>query len=66
MWGYGLVSEKAEALWAELNERAEAVNSSYSVTGIFLQCIYSLLVANNHQKLRSSCLVHEFSVTDIF
>ena len=24
------------------------------------------LVAKNHQKFRSSCLVHEFSFTDIF
>ena len=62
----GLVSEKTEALYAELNKRVEAANSGYSVTGEFLQCIYSVLVANNHQKIRSRCLVHEFSVTDIF
>ena len=63
--GTGLVSEKTEALYAELNKRVEAANSSYSVTGEFLHCIYSMLVANNYQKIRSRCLVHEFSVTDI-
>ena len=62
----GLVSEKTETLYAELNERVEATNSSYSTTSEFLQYIYSVLVAKNHQKIRSRCLVHEFSVTDIF
>ena len=37
-----LVSEKTEVLYAELNERAEAATSSYSVTGDFLQYIYSV------------------------
>ena len=32
----------------------------------FLQYIYSMLVANNHQKIRSRCLAHEFSFTYIF
>ena len=63
--GTGLVSEKTEALYAELNERVEAATSSYSATGEFLQYIYSVLVAKNHQKIRSRCLV-EFSFTDIF
>ena len=49
-WGTGLTSEKAEALWAELNERAEAATSCYSARGNSLQCIYSVLVAKNHQK----------------
>ena len=62
----GLVSEKTEALYAELNERVEAATSSYSATGKFLQYIYSVLVAKNHQKIRSRCLVHEFFFTDIF
>ena len=62
----GLVSEKTETLYAELNERVEATNSSYSTTSEFLKYIYSVLVAKNHQKIRSRCLVHEFSVTDIF
>ena len=39
----GLISEKTEALCAELNKRAEAVISSYSVRGnfynIFIQCL---------------------------
>ena len=40
--GTVLVSEKTEVLYAELNERAEAPTSSYSVTGDFLQYIYSV------------------------
>ena len=47
----GLVSEKTEASYVELNERAEAVTRSYSATSKFLQNIYSLLVAKNHQKI---------------
>ena len=34
--GIGLISEKMEVLHAELNERADAAISSYSVTGDFL------------------------------
>ena len=48
----GLISEKAEALYAELNERAEAATSNYSATTDFLQYIYSVLVAKNHLKVR--------------
>ena len=47
----GLASEKTEALYGELNERVEAATSSYSATGKFLQYIYSVLVAKNHQKI---------------
>ena len=64
--GTGLVSEKTEALYAELNERVEAATSSYSPTGKFLQYIYSALVAKNHQKMQSRCLVHEFYFQYIF
>ena len=32
----------------------------------FLQCIYSVLVAKNHPKIRSRCLVYEFSFTNVF
>ena len=64
--GTGLVSEKAEALYAELNERVEAATRSYSATGKLLQYIYSVLVAKNRQKIRSRCLIHEYSFTDIF
>ena len=35
--GTELLSEKTEALYAELNERAEAATSSYSATTDFLQ-----------------------------
>ena len=61
-----LISEKAEALYAELNERAEAAISSCSATGDFLQYIYYALVAKNHQKIRSRCLVYKISFRDIF
>ena len=43
--GTGLVSEKTEALYTELNERVEAATSSYSATVKFLHYIYSVLVA---------------------
>ena len=64
--GTGLISEKTEVLYAELNERAEEVTSSYSVTGDSLRYVYSVLVTKNHQNIQSRCLVHEFSFTDIF
>ena len=64
--GTGLISEKAEALYAELNEKAEAANSSYSVIDDFLQYIYSVPVTKNHQNIRSKCLAHEFSFADVF
>ena len=53
-------------MYVELNERAEAATSSYSATGDFLQYIYYVLVAKNHQKIQSRCLVHEFSFTELF
>ena len=53
--GTGLVSEKTEALNAEPNDRVEAAISRYSATGKFLQYIYSMPVAKNHQKMRSRC-----------
>ena len=53
-------------MYAKLNERAEAATGSYSVTGYSLQYIYSVPVTKNHRKIRSRCLVHEFSFTDIF
>ena len=61
--GKGLVSQKREALLAEL---MEAATISYSATGKFWQYIYCMLVTKNHRKIRSRCLVHEFSFTDIF
>ena len=64
--GTVLTSEKIEALYAALNERVEAATSIYSVTGDFLQYIYFVPVTKNHQNIRSRCLVHEFSFTDIF
>ena len=49
-----------------LNERLEAATSSYSVIGDFLQYIYPVLVTKNHHNIRSRCLVHEFSLPNIF
>ena len=63
----GLISEKkTKALYVELNERAEAATSSYSATRDFLQYICYVLVAKNHQKVQSRCLVHGFSFTELF
>ena len=64
--GTGLVSEKTEVLYAELNQTVEAATGSYSITGDSLQYIYSVPVTENHRNIRSRCLVHEFSFTDIF
>ena len=55
--GAELVSEKTEAMYAELNETVEAATSSYSATGEFLRHIYSVLVAKNHQNIQSRCIV---------
>ena len=41
----GLISEKTEAFYVELNERAEAATSIYSAPGDFSQYIYSVLEA---------------------
>ena len=65
-WGTGLISEKTEVLYGELNERLKAAISSYSVIDDLLLYIYSVSVTKNHQNIRSSCLIHEFSFTDIF
>ena len=56
----GLISEKTEVLYTELNERAEAATGSYSGTGDSLQHIYSVPVSKNHRNIQSRCLVHEF------
>ena len=64
--GTGLVSEKAEALYAELYGTEEAATSSYSGTGEFLRFVYSVLVAKNYHLIRSRGLVYEFCFTDIF
>ena len=61
-----LISEKTKVLYAELNERGEAANGSYSVTSDSSQCIYSVPVTGNHRNIQSRYLVHEFSFTDIF
>ena len=58
--GTVLIYEKMEALYKDLNERAKTATSSYSVTGNFLQYIYSVTVSKNHQKHRLRCLVHKY------
>ena len=63
--GTGLISEKTEAFYVELNKKAKAATSSYSTPGDFPQYIYSVLVAKNQNKIQSGCLVHKFSFTDI-
>ena len=55
-----------EVSYAELNEKAEAANGDYSVTGDSLQYIYSVPVTKNHLNIQWRCLVHEFSFRDIF
>ena len=46
--GTELISEKAEVLFTDLNERAEAATGSYSVTGDSLQYIYSFMKFLSH------------------
>ena len=60
-----LISGKMEAFYAELNKKVEAATSSYSAPGDFSQNVYSVLMAKNQKKVRSRCLVYEFSFTDI-
>ena len=43
----GKLSERTEALHAELNERGEVAISIYSTEVDFLQYIYSILLARN-------------------
>ena len=64
--GTGLLSEKTEVLYVELNEREEAATGSYSVTGDSLHYIYSTPVTKNRRNIRSRCLVHEFSSQTFF
>ena len=47
-WVTWLLSEKVEALHADLNKRAEAAASSYCAEVDFSQFIYLVLVAKNH------------------
>ena len=47
----GLISEKMKVLYTKLNERAEAVTGSYSVTDDSLQYIYSVSVTKNHRNI---------------
>ena len=66
--GTGLLFQKTEALHANPNKRVgtRATTSNYSAVGDFLQYIYIAPVAKNHQMIRSGCLVHEISFTNIF
>ena len=47
----GLISEKTVAFYVELNERAEAVTSSYSAPSDFSQYNYSVLVVKNQKNI---------------
>ena len=50
--GARLISEKnPEILYAELNKRAETATSSNSATDDFLQHIFSMSDARNHQEI---------------
>ena len=62
----GLISEKTEVLYPELNKKSEAATGSYSVTGDSFQYTYSVPVTRNHWNIQSRRLVHEFSFTGIF
>ena len=62
----GLISEKREVLYTERKERGPTATGSYSGTGDSLWYIYSVPMSKNHRKIRSRCLVHEFSFTYIF
>ena len=53
-WGTGLISEKTEVLYVELNDRAEATTSKYSAPGDFSQYINSVLVTKNQKNIQSS------------
>ena len=63
--GAGLISEKAEFFYAELNERAEAATGSYSVTGDFLQYIYSVAKKMGVVFLRTGSYPNAHSVLEI-
>ena len=62
----GLISDKKEVLYTEINKRAEVATGSYFGTGDLLQYIYSVPVSKIHQNIPSRCLVHEFSFRSIF
>ena len=64
--GTRLISGKTEVLYTDFKERAEAATVNYSGTGDSIQYIYHVPVSKNHWNIRSRCLVHEFSFTDIF
>ena len=49
--GTGLISEKMEVLYTELDKRAEAATGSYSGTGDSLQYIYYVPIFKNHQNI---------------
>ena len=57
-----IYKQTSEIFQAKLNERAEVTTGGYLVTGDFLQCIGSVLVAKNRQKFQSRCLVDTSSL----
>ena len=65
IWGHRVSFWENGSFYVEINKRAEAASNSYSAPGDFSQYVYSVLVAKNQKKIRSWCLVHEFSFIDI-
>ena len=55
IWGMGLLSEKKEALHAELNERAEAATSSFLqwsiFYNIFVRCLWLRIIRRSDQSV---------------
>ena len=64
--GTRFISEKTEALHAELNERDEAATSGYQCNRRVFTIYYSLLAHTNHQKLWSRCSVHGIFLQILF
>ena len=69
IWGYGINSQKTEALYAELNERAEAAISSYSVTdifyNIFILCLWLRIIRTANQGVSFMNFPSEIFFNDI-
>ena len=67
--GKGLISEKTEALYKKLNERAEAATSSYSATGhvynIFILCLWLTIIRTSDQGVYFMNFFSEIFFNDI-
>ena len=69
VWGY-FQKKTPEVLYVELKERAEAATSNHSAAVDFLQDIYSVIMAKNHQKLdqgvNSLIFIQRYSFNDTY